>query len=129
MTDANKLASGSSGFSKWGIIGYCWGGKVANLVVGKESIFKVAAQAHPAMLDPSDAKNITVPIAVLASKDEDPKAVKGYEENLKVPNHVETFPTQIHGFMAARADLENPEVRKEYERGYQTVLSFFHEHL
>jgi dienelactone hydrolase len=130
VADADRLAPGTSGFTKWGILGYCWGGKVANLVVGKDNItFKAAAQAHPAMLDPNDAKNITVPIAVLASKDEDPAAVKGYQENLKVPNHVETFSTQIHGWMAARANLEDPEVRKEYERGYQTVLGFFHEHL
>jgi len=130
VADGDKLASGNSGFSKWGILGYCWGGKVANLAVGKDNVtFKAAAQAHPAMLDPSDAKNVTVPMAVLASKDEDPEAVKGYKENLKVPNHVDTFPTQVHGWMAARADLDDPECRKEYERGYQTVLGFFHDHL
>jgi hypothetical protein len=52
-------------------------------------------------------------------------------EELEVPKYVETFPTQIHGWMAARSDLENPEVRKEYERGLGTQdrLSFSHSKL
>ncbi|KAH8689561.1 Alpha/Beta hydrolase protein [Talaromyces proteolyticus] len=130
VADANKTATTGGGYSAWGILGYCWGGKVANLTLGKEnSVFKAGAQAHPAMLDPADAKNVHVPIALLASKDEDPEAVKGYEQNLTVAKLVETFPTQIHGWMAARANLDDPEVRKEYERGYKTVLDFFHQHL
>jgi dienelactone hydrolase len=130
IAQADPLAPGGSGFKKWGIVGYCWGGKVANLAVGKDNVtFKAAVQAHPAMLDPNDAKNVTVPMALLASKDETPDDVKAYKENLTVPNHVETFPTQIHGWMAARANLEDPEVRKEYERGYKTVIDFFHQHL
>lgn len=129
LSDANKDASSGSGFSSWGILGFCWGGKVANLTLGKDSAFKAGAQAHPAMLDPEDAKNVTVPIALLASKDEDPEAVKGYDANLKVDKHVDTYSTQIHGWMAARANLEDPEVKKEYERGYHAVLDFFHKHL
>ncbi|KAL1965236.1 hypothetical protein VTN77DRAFT_5990 [Rasamsonia byssochlamydoides] len=132
VADADRQApgGGGGGFKKWGIVGYCWGGKIANLTVAKDNrTFKAAAQCHPAMLDPNDAKNVTVPIVVLASKDEKPDDVKAYKENLTVPNHVETFPTQIHGWMAARANLDDPEVRKEYERGYKTVLGFFHQHL
>lgn len=39
--------------------------------------------------------------------------------------HVETFSDQIHGWMGARADLDDARVKEEYERGYKTVLSFF----
>lgn len=81
------------------------------------------------MLDPEDAKNVTVPIALLASKDEDPAAVKAYEANLKVAKFVDTYPTQLHGWLAARADLDDPENKKEYERGYRALLDFFHQHL
>ncbi|RAO69679.1 uncharacterized protein BHQ10_005691 [Talaromyces amestolkiae] len=129
ITDANKEASSGSGFTSWGILGYCWGGKVANLALGKNTLFKASVQAHPAMLDPNDAKNVSVPSALLASKDEDPAAIKGYEANLKVVKFVDTYPTQIHGWMAARSNLEDPEVKKEYERGYRAVLDFFHQHL
>jgi hypothetical protein len=54
------------------------------------------------MVDPEDAPKVTIPIAVLPSQDEDKGAVAKYEEALKVKHIVEWFPTQIHGWMAAR---------------------------
>ena len=81
------------------------------------------------MVDPSDAKGIKIPLCMLASGDEDAAAVAKFGETLSVPNHVETFGDQLHGWMAARADLENERVRKEYERGYGVLLDFYHEHL
>jgi len=48
------------------------------------------------MVDPKDAEGITVPVCMLASKDEDPEAVNGFEKNLKVASHVETFGDQVH---------------------------------
>ncbi|EEP81180.1 conserved hypothetical protein [Uncinocarpus reesii 1704] len=129
LEEANKLAPGGSGFKSWGIMGYCWGGKIASLASGKDTPFKAAVQCHPAMVDPKDAESVTIPMAMLASMDEDADTVLKYKENLKVPNHVETWSTQIHGWMAARGDLSNPEVKKEYENGYKTALAFFHEHM
>jgi uncharacterized C2H2 Zn-finger protein len=41
----------------------------------------------------------------------------------------EGFPNQVHGWMAARGDLEQEKVKKEYERGYKMVLDFFHKHM
>jgi dienelactone hydrolase len=128
--EANKLSPSGAGFDKWAILGYCWGGKVATLAAGEDNgKFDAGAEVHPAMVDPEDAKRIKIPYCVLASKDEPEDAVKGFEQNLTAPKHVETFSTQVHGWMAARADLENEEVRKEYERGYQTVLNFFNQHV
>ncbi|CAG8102064.1 unnamed protein product [Penicillium nalgiovense] len=128
VAEGNKLAPGGN-FQSWSILGYCWGGKIATLSSGADNkLFKAVAQCHPAMVDPNDAEVVNIPMVFLASKDETPKDVKDFEANLKVPKYVETFPTQIHGWMAARSDLENPEVRKEYERGYKTVLEFFHQH-
>lgn len=128
VSEANKLSPGGSGF-QWSILGHCWGGKIACLSSGKDNkTFKSAVQCHPAMVDPNDAKQVNIPMAMLASKDEVADDVQAFKANLQVPNHVETFPTQIHGWMAARSNLDDPEVKKEYERGYQTVLSFFHQH-
>ena len=64
--------------------------------------FTAAAEVHPAMVDPNEAKGITIPLCMLASKDEPPEDVKKFGENLKVPNHIETFGDQVHGWMAAR---------------------------
>lgn len=73
-----------------------------NLVSQSGTPFKAAAAVHPAMVDPADAPKVTIPIAVLPSKDEDKDAVTGYVKDLKVDHVLEWFPTQIHGWMAAR---------------------------
>lgn len=124
-----EIESKAHGITKWGIVGMCWGGKVVSYSCGPNTPFTAAAEAHPAMIDPNDAPGITVPIAILASKDEDMEAVQGFEKALKVPSQVVTFGDQVHGFMAARGDLKDQKVRAEYERGYKTLLDFFHKHL
>jgi hypothetical protein len=55
------------------------------------------------MVDPNDAATITIPYALLASKDEDKDAVQKWQSEIKVKNIVEYFPDQIHGWMAARS--------------------------
>lgn len=81
------------------------------------------------MVDPSEAENIKIPLCMLASKDEPEEDVKKFEANLKGEKHVEIFKDQIHGWMAARSDLDDKRVKEEYERGYQTLLHFFAKHL
>jgi dienelactone hydrolase len=85
-----------------GVVGYCWGGKIVNLASTQGTQFKVAAACHPAMVDPKDAPNVVIPMAMLPSKDEDKTAVEEYEKRLKVKHVVEWFPDQVHGWMAAR---------------------------
>ncbi|KAL2149861.1 hypothetical protein VTH82DRAFT_7537 [Thermothelomyces myriococcoides] len=110
----------------WAIVGYCWGGKVVSLITSSDkNPFSIAAECHPAMVDPKEAETIKVPLALLASKEEPEDKVKQFEANLKGPKHVETFKDQIHGWMAARSDLSDNRVKEEYTRGYQTLLDFF----
>lgn len=117
-------------YSREHLLQYCWGGKVAALVAsGTSNPFRAAAAAHPAMVDPADADGIAVPFALLASGDEPADKVAEFATRLKVPSRVETFADQVHGWMAARADLTNPRVKEEYARGYKTVLQFFGQHL
>ncbi|KAK3318923.1 Alpha/Beta hydrolase protein [Apodospora peruviana] len=112
-----------------GIVGFCWGGKVVSLVTSAETNpFTIAAVAHPAMVDPSEADKISVPYILLASQEEPVDTVKEFQDNLRVSNHVEMFSDQVHGWMAARGDLSNPRVREQYIRGYRTILQFFREH-
>jgi dienelactone hydrolase len=125
----NAIREQNPHLTTWGIMGYCWGAKIVALIATKKTVFSAAAQVHPAMIDPADAEKCTIPMCVLASKDEPVDAVKKYGEALTTKKHVETFDTQIHGWMAARADLEDEQVKKEYERGYNIVLTFFHDHL
>ncbi|KAI8966502.1 Alpha/Beta hydrolase protein [Daldinia sp. FL1419] len=126
----NAVAAKYPQIKSWAILGFCWGGKVVSLVTSKpDTIFKAGVEAHPAMVDPADASNIKIPLALLASKDENPEDVKKFEQNLQGPKHVETFGDQIHGWMAARSDLENDRVKEEYVRGYETVLKFLSKHV
>ena len=114
----------------WGVVGYCWGGKIVSLTTSTESTpFSAGAECHPAMVDPSEATKIKIPICMLASKDEPAEDVKKFEANLKGEKHVEIFGDQIHGWMAARSDLEDSRVKSEYERGYKTLLEFFAKYL
>ena len=103
--------------------------QIVSLTAQSGTPFSAVAEVHPAMVDPADAKGIKVPLCMLASGDEDAKAVSEFGKTLSVENHVETFGDQIHGWMAARGDLENEKVRKEYERGYQVLLDFYRKYL
>jgi dienelactone hydrolase len=137
-----------SSINTWGVVGvsspiaftssskltlneqFCWGGKIVSLTTSKsDTPFKAGAECHPAMVDPSEALDIKIPLCMLASKDEPAEDVKKFEANLKGEKHVEIFGDQIHGWMAARANLEDERVVSEYERGYKTLLEFFGKHL
>ena len=125
-----KEAEGqNANIKNWGAVGMCWGGKVVSFTSGSDTKFSAAAEVHPAMVDPNDAKNISIPLAMLASKDEDAKAVEAFAAELKGKKLVKTYGDQIHGWMAARSNLDDANVAKQYEDGYKTLLDFFHEHL
>lgn len=114
----------------WGIMGYCWGGKMASIVAGDEpGLFKVAVQTSPAQIDAGDGARVKIPMMILTSEEESEESVRAYEERLTVPSQVEIFKDQLHGFMSARADLKNSRAKAAYERGYALALKFFHEHL
>lgn len=91
--------------------------------------FKSAAACHPAMVDANDAAGITIPIAMLPSKDEPKEDVEKWEKEIKVKNLVKWWPNQVHGFMAARGDLKDPAVESDYKKAYEVLLNWFHETL
>lgn len=69
---------------------------------GPGTPFVAAAGAHPSFLTPEDASKIKIPFCILPSMNEDQEACKGFEANLKVEKHIETFADMPHGWMAAR---------------------------
>lgn len=69
---------------------------------------------------------------ILASKDEDAAVVAECKKILEAPGKnglVKSYPDQVHGWMAARADLSDEKVLKEYTDGYKTAAEFFGKHL
>jgi dienelactone hydrolase len=123
----------SHGYSKVSLYGFCWGGKVAILsggLGGDEDLFDAIALVHPAMLSVDDVKNLSVPLALFPSKDEDPKVVEHIVEELKkkpfwhLCRH-KTYTNMHHGWAAARGDLENKENKAAYEDVYSRLAAFF----
>jgi len=80
-------------------------------------------------MDPEDAAKITIPTCVLPSAEEGPDMVDPWVAKLNVENYIERFADQLHGWMSARADLEDERVKAEYERGYRIFLEWFAKHL
>ena len=113
----------------WGVIGYCWGGKIVNLSSQGGSRFKAAVSAHPAMVDANDAPGVTIPFLMLPSQGEEKKDVEAWQQKIKVKHDVIWFQDQLHGFMAARGDLEDKSVVAAYEKAYLAALNWFHDHL
>jgi dienelactone hydrolase len=58
---------------EWGVVGYCWGAKMAALCSREGSVFRASALLHPSLLEQEDAGKVTVPMCVLASVDEIPE--------------------------------------------------------
>jgi hypothetical protein len=84
---------------------------------GTSTINAIAA-IHPAMLSASDAENLSVPLGLYPSKDEptdeykkllDVIAKKPFAEK----NAHKHYTTMFHGWAAARADLTDPENKKQ----------------
>lgn len=98
----NAMKEKNPEIESWGILGHCWGGKIAALVSVKGTAFKVAAQCHPSLFDPADAEVVTVPMIVLPSGDEDVETTREYERRLKTEKYVETFRERIHGWMSSK---------------------------
>ncbi|KAE8442689.1 hypothetical protein EG329_002934 [Mollisiaceae sp. DMI_Dod_QoI] len=105
---------------------------IAVLASGPGTSLKVSGQVHPGRLEADDAKKIVIPHIVLASNGEDEKVVAEYKEILVgegKPHVVETYANMHHGWMGARAKLDDAENLKEYERGYNELAAFFDKYL
>ncbi|KAI9733472.1 MAG: hypothetical protein M1818_007220 [Claussenomyces sp. TS43310] len=115
----------------WGALGLCWGGKVVALA-SDHGPFCVSGQAHPGAPTKDDAEKMTIPhICLAAPSDNKDGGIDGYGEAFGQEgsvSHVETYEKMHHGWMGARADLQNEDNAKEFERGYAQVAAFFAKH-
>lgn len=79
-------------------------------------------------LDIADTEALTVPYICLASPGEDAETVAKVKDIMSKPpkiGHVETYgPPMFHGWMGARANLEDKTNAREFERGYKQVSEF-----
>lgn len=129
-----------TGVSKLGLYGYCWGGQVAMNVSGAETPFSSVAMIHPFGLAEKHGSIPTIPVALYLSKDE----VFDQQDNSKKNSTSEAivttlkkngkladgdyreYPTQDHGFAAARANLLKDDNKTAYQDVYKRLGHFFH---
>ncbi|THH12836.1 hypothetical protein EW146_g7329 [Bondarzewia mesenterica] len=114
-----------------GLYGFCWGGKVAILEGSRKgTLFDAVAITHPAMLKAEDAKHLGIPLGIYPSGDE---SVDEYKKILNIiekkpfadKNDHKLYDTMFHGFAAARANLDDPENKKQFEDVYARMANFF----
>ncbi|RPA80776.1 hypothetical protein BJ508DRAFT_415244 [Ascobolus immersus RN42] len=123
----------------WIIAGFCWGGKIAALLSKGQPPQGVvgSVQIHPAFLDASDAAEIKIPHLLLASKDEDSNVVQEYEQAFQkyakvdekvAKSEVHTYADMHHGWMGARAKLDEIEYKEKFNQGYKQVAEWVNKH-
>lgn len=104
----------------WGRDGIqgCWYG--ASWVSQSSLRFDLYLTERYRRLVKEDAEKLTIPFICLFSKEDGtPELVKEYGEALEKSkeNVVEKYGSMHHGWMGARANLEDEENLKEFERG------------
>lgn len=79
----------------------------------------VSGQGHPSRTLKTDAEAMTIPHICLPSPTDSPEEIKGYVEVFNQPGRIgeiETYHTMFHGWMGGRANFQNAENTKEFER-------------
>ncbi|KUM60432.1 hypothetical protein ACN42_g6691 [Penicillium freii] len=114
---ANEAKSLYAAVEKWAMLGLCWGGKLAALASADQTPFVASGQTHPALMDVADAKRMTIPHICLVSPDEPADILEPYKEALPDHSELELYGTMFHGWMGARANLEDEKNLLEFTRG------------
>ncbi|KAJ4303266.1 hypothetical protein N0V90_002159 [Kalmusia sp. IMI 367209] len=117
---------------KWGIAGYCWGGWVSSYASIYPTPFSAIAQLHPGFAPQKIASQIRIPLLAICSKDETDGEAQTFMTHLSPEiayKHYIRFGDMEHGWLSARGDLKNDDVKKAYEKGYALLLDFFAKYL
>lgn len=122
------------GVEKLGIVGMCWGAKVAFTCINKRSdLADAVAACHGSFLTASDVQEVSVPICLLNSKDEPESYTTEIEPILKAKssnNVFKTFPNMHHGWMGTRGtgavtDFESDSIVQGFQEGISDLAAFF----
>ncbi|OLL26658.1 putative AIM2 family protein [Neolecta irregularis DAH-3] len=119
----------NDGAKKIGAYGFCWGGK---MVVKTGKTFAAIALCHPAFITGEDAAGVEVPLALFPSDNENKADMDLFWSKLESKSFYDKCVRKDykaegahHGFMAARADWDNPENKKKATDAYGVLVTFF----
>ncbi|RUS34906.1 hypothetical protein BC938DRAFT_477872 [Jimgerdemannia flammicorona] len=118
----------SSGFQSVGIVGFCWGAKIAITATGKDSWYAGAALIHPSQLILEDAQKAQGPILLLPSKDE--ADLSEFFDIIKskpfgAHSYHHRFDDMHHGWVAARGNFTDPLNKQRATEALQLSADFF----
>lgn len=108
-----------------GMMGFCWGAKLV-LLAGSNNVYSAVAVAHPSLLTPEDAANLKAPLALYPTPNEDAATMEPF---VKIAKDYKLYSDSYHGFAAARAKLDNPTHKADYEDVYKRFSAFFKKYL
>jgi len=114
-----------------GIIGTCWGGKVATLAATEIDEIKVAGLVHPASVNNSEVDGVRAPMYLMPTKDE-PDMLPFYavlQEKFGDNCGHRRFDDMFHGFAGARGNFSNPLNVQRVEEVIDTLGEFFSRNL
>jgi dienelactone hydrolase len=124
------------GIEKFGLVGMCWGAKVAfTCLNNKPDLAGAIAACHGSLLNVSDVEHLSVPICLLNSKDEPEAYSTEIEPFLRAKSSInvfKTFPKMHHGWMGTRGtgadtDFGNQEIVEGFREGIADLANFFRE--
>jgi len=121
------------GAKKVGVMGFCWGGKIATLA-GASGHVDAVGSIHPGMITADDAKELKVPIAMFISPDENQEESEKFMNALSSKpfaskNDYKLYSSMFHGWASARADLKDEENKNQFEDVYSRLATFFNANL
>ncbi|KAJ3204491.1 hypothetical protein HDU67_009490 [Dinochytrium kinnereticum] len=117
----------SEGSEKFGLVGFCWGGRNAGQLASG-SLFSALALVHPGYFEPELVEKATAPMAFFPAMDD--KDFGPHAEVLKKkafgPLVVhKRFDDVNHGFCASRSDFSNELVGKRANECIRDMHNFF----
>ncbi|KAF9779185.1 dienelactone hydrolase [Thelephora terrestris] len=121
----------AEGFKKIGALGYCWGGKVVLMGASNESSpLDAISVVHPSRFSAQDVEGLTVPLGLYSSNGESREEFDKASDLLsKKPFSAKVdckyYSNMFHGWAAARANLSDPDNKREYEDVYSRAAALF----
>ncbi|KAF8757076.1 Vacuolar protein sorting-associated protein 26 [Rhizoctonia solani] len=102
------------------------GSKLIMIAGASDAFAAVAGFVRFRLLAPEDAANCKAAIGLYPTKDEDPTAMEPF---VKIAKDYKLYSSVHHGFAAARARLDDPHHKAEYEDVFRRLSAFFKKHL
>ncbi|KAK9686182.1 hypothetical protein K7432_015248 [Basidiobolus ranarum] len=118
----------SDGFINFGIVGLCWGAKMA-VLANRDGSFAAASLIHPSAFVDEDAELAQAPILFISTKDftEFMNILSKKPFGDKCQHH--RFEDMFHGFAGARGDYTNAQNVKCATEAIQFTGDFFNSHI